>query len=42
MSTGGKGPERGFDHPHPSVAEVKERVQLYFCFPSGLSWPIIG
>jgi len=24
-----KQPERGVDHPYPSSAEVKERVQLY-------------
>ena len=26
---GVKRPGRGFDHPHPSSAEVKERVKLY-------------
>jgi hypothetical protein len=25
----------GFDHPLPSTAEVKERVELYLCPPSG-------
>jgi hypothetical protein len=28
-------------HP-PSSAEVKGRVELYICSPSGLSWPVIG
>ena len=30
------------DHPHPSSAEVKERVELHLYFPSGPSWPILG
>jgi hypothetical protein len=34
-------PGRGTGHP-TSYAEVKERVQLYFCFPSGLPWPVLG
>jgi hypothetical protein len=29
-------------HPHPSSAEVKERVELYLCSPSGPSWPVLG
>ena len=28
-------------HP-PSSAEVKERVELYICSPSGPSWPVLG
>jgi hypothetical protein len=28
----------GFDHPPPSSAEVKERIELYFFFLSGPSW----
>ena len=28
-------------HP-PSSADVKERVQLYLCFTSGPSWPVLG
>jgi hypothetical protein len=34
--------DRGFDHPTPSSAEIKERVELYFCCPSGLSWRVLG
>jgi hypothetical protein len=33
---------RGTDHPHPSSAEVKERVELYLYSPSGPSWPVLG
>jgi hypothetical protein len=36
-----KRPWRGVDHPPPSRAEVKERVQLYLYSPSG-DWPVIG
>ena len=28
--------------PTPSSAEVKERVELYLCSPSGPSWPVLG
>ena len=29
--------------PHtPSIADVKERVQLYLCSPSAPSWPVLG
>jgi hypothetical protein len=35
-------PGRGVDHPPRSSAEVKERVELYLCSPSGTSWPVIG
>ena len=38
---GVKRPDRGADHPPPYSAEVKERVQLYFYSPSGLSWPVL-
>ena len=27
--------------PSPSSAEVKERVEVFFCSPSGPSWPVI-
>jgi len=33
---GVKLPERGVDHPPPSSAEVKERVELYLYSPLGL------
>ena len=32
---------RGVNHPPPSSAEVKERVELYIRSPSGLSWPVL-
>jgi hypothetical protein len=32
-----KQPERGVDHPSPSIARVKERVELYLYSPSGPS-----
>ena len=31
----------GDDHGNPSSAEVKERVELNFFFPSGPSWPVL-
>jgi len=37
-----KRPKRGVDHPPPSSAEVKERVELYLYNPSGPSWPVVG
>jgi hypothetical protein len=37
-----KRPERGVNHPHPSSAEVKERVELYLYSLSGPSWPVLG
>ena len=39
---GVKRPGRGVDHPLPSNAEVKERVELYVCSTSGPSWPVKG
>ena len=30
------------EHPHPSNAKVKERVELYIYSPSGLSWPVLN
>jgi len=35
---GVKQPGCGVDHPPPSIAEVKERVELYLYSPSGTSW----
>jgi len=46
MSTGSfpgvRQPRPGLDHPHPFIAEVKERIELYFYSPSGPSWPVLG
>ena len=39
---GVKRQRRGFDHPPPSNAEVKERVELYRYSFSGPSRPVIG
>jgi hypothetical protein len=30
------------DHPPPSSAEVKQRVELYLYTPSGISWSVLG
>ena len=30
------------NHPPPSSAEVKERVELYLCSSCGPSWPLLG
>jgi len=38
---GVKLPGRGVDHPPPSNAEVKERVELHLYFPSGPLWPVL-
>jgi hypothetical protein len=32
----------GTDHPLPSSAKVKERVELYLYSTSGPSWPVLG
>jgi hypothetical protein len=37
-----KQPGRGANHPPPSRAEVKERVELYLYYPSVPWWQIIG
>ena len=39
---GVKWPGPGANHPLPSSAEVKERVQLYLYYPSGPSWSVLG
>jgi hypothetical protein len=39
--TGVKLPGRGFDHPSPSSARVKESVQLYLHSACGTSWPVL-
>ena len=41
LSRGVKRPGRGVDHPLPSSAEVKERVELYLYSPSVRSWPVL-
>ena len=40
--SGVKLPGRGVDHPPPSIAEIKERAELYLYSPSGPSWPVLG
>ena len=37
-----KRPRRGLNHPPPSSAEVKERVETHRYSPSGPSWPVLG
>jgi hypothetical protein len=39
---GAKRSGRRVDHPPPSSAEVKERVELYLYSPFWLSWPVLG
>jgi len=39
---GVKRPGRGVNHPTPSRAEVKERVELCLYFHSGSSWSVPG
>jgi len=40
--TGVKRPDRVVDHPPPSRAEVRERVQPYLYSHSGPSWNVVG
>ena len=40
--TGVEPPGRGVDHPLPSSAEVKERVEVYLYSPSRSSRPVLG
>jgi hypothetical protein len=37
-----KRPGRGVDHLPPSSTEVEVREELYVCFPSGSSRPVLG
>ena len=39
---GVKRPGRGINHPPPSSAEVKDRIELYIYSLSGPSWPVLG
>ena len=39
---GVKRPGRGVDHPPPSTAVVKERVELHLYTPYGPSWAVLG
>ena len=39
---GVKWPGRGVDHPTPSSAEAKDRVELYLYSRSEHSWPVLG
>jgi len=32
----------GIGHPSPCSTEVKERVELYLCYPSEPSWPVLA
>jgi len=40
LSQGVKWPVDGADHPTPSNANIKERVELYLCSPSGPPWSV--
>ena len=42
LSRGVKRPRHGVNHPPPSSAEVKDRVELYLYSSSGLSLPVLG
>jgi len=35
-------PGLGIDHSPPSIAEVKERIDLYLYSHCGPSWPVVG
>ena len=36
-----KRPGRGVAQPLPSSAEIKEKAQLFVCYHSGRSWPVL-
>ena len=42
LSPGVKRPGRGVEHPPTSSTDVEGRVELYICFPTGPSWPVLG
>jgi len=42
LSRGVKRPDSDVDHPPPSSAEVKERVEPYIYIPFALSWQVHG
>ena len=42
LARGQRGRDVALSAISPSNAEVKERVELYFCSPSGFSWPVTG
>jgi len=35
-------PGHGVDHPPPSSAKVKKRIELYLYSPYGPLWPVLG
>jgi hypothetical protein len=39
---GGERPAHGFDNLPASRVEVKEKAELYFYYPCGPSWPVLG
>jgi len=41
LSPGVKRPGRGVNHPHPSSANVKERLELYLYSPFRSSWSLL-
>ena len=36
-----KRPGPGVDHPLSSSPDVKDGVELFFSYPTGLSWPVL-
>jgi hypothetical protein len=37
-----KRPGNGVDHPAPSSAKVRKRIEIYLYSPSGLLWSVAG